>query len=777
MNHDSNEKEGSLVVDPVCGMSIEAETAAGGSSLYKGKTYYFCNPSCKEKFDKDPEAVLNPAPAPKGLENVEFTCPMDPEIVQMGPGTCPICGMALEPMIVSLDEGEDNSEYQSMLKRFWISFVLSLPLLFISMGGRSLIPLEAFQKWSSWIEFLLATPVVLWCGRPFLERFYSSLKNRSMNMFTLVGLGVGVAYLYSLFALLFPHLFPASFIDPMTGSVGLYFEAASVIVCLVLLGQVLELKARGETSGALKALLRLAPKTARRIDENGMEEDFPLEDVKVGDKLRIRPGEKIPVDGVVLAGSSSVDESMVSGESFPVEKSTGDRVVGATVNGRGTLIIEAQKVGKDTLLSQIVQMVSQAQRSKAQIQKLADQISAYFVPAVIVVAIGTFVVWALWGPEPRMSHALINAVAVLIIACPCALGLATPMSIMVAMGRSAKMGVLFKNAEAIELLEKVDVLVVDKTGTLTEGKPALASIKTLGKLNENELLSLAASLENLSEHPLAQSVVTEAKARKLRFLAAEDFVSITGKGARAIVDNKAVAIGNRALMEDLSIPLEVAQKEIEPSLDAGQTLMFLSVEGRLEGFLGVVDPIKKTSAKAVKQLQDEGVEVVMMSGDNKRSAEIVAKSCGIKLFHAEVLPEEKAKLVKKLQDEGRLVAMAGDGVNDAPALALASVGIAMGTGTDVAINSASVALVKGDLLGIVRAKETSRETLKNIKQSLFLAFVYNGLGIPIAAGALYPFFGVLLSPMISAAAMSLSSVSVIVNALRLRNKKMKSAAL
>jgi Cu+-exporting ATPase len=701
----------------------------------------------------------------------KYTCPMHPEIRQMGPGSCPICGMALEPAMISLDHEEDNSEYFNMKKRFIVGTVLSLPLLFLTMGGRSLFPSDALHPIFPWIELLLSSPVVLWGGWPFYVRFWQSIKNKSLNMFTLIGIGVAVAYAYSLIAVLFPQIFPESFRDHMTGEVGLYFEAASVIVTLVLLGQVLELKARGQTSAAIQTLLGLAPKTARKILPDGTEEDVSLDSIHVGDKFRVRPGEKIPVDGKVLSGLSSVDESMVSGEPVPVEKTADSKVIGATMNGTGTLVIEAQKVGKDTLLSQIVQMVADAQRSRAPIQKLVDQVSAYFVPAVIGIAILTFIVWSIWGIEPKLAHAIINAVAVLIIACPCALGLATPMSIMVATGRGARMGVLFKNAEAIEQMRKVDTVVIDKTGTLTLGKPKLVTVKPANSFDENEILFLSASLEQSSEHPLAAAIVARAKEKNISLASAQDFNSVTGKGAFAQVDGKKVAVGNKALMDELKI--KVDENEADHLRREGQTVMHVSVDGIFAGLLGVTDPIKETTLPAVRALREAGIKVIMMTGDNQKTAETVAKKVGLDGFFADVLPQGKADLVKKLQGEGKFVAMAGDGINDAPALAQAQVGIAMGTGADVAMNSAGVTLIQGDLMGIVKARSLSEGTLRNIRQNLFFAFVYNSLGVPLAAGILYPSFGILLSPMIAAAAMSLSSVSVIANALRLQKASLK----
>ncbi|WP_221887036.1 copper-transporting P-type ATPase [Bacteriovorax stolpii] len=695
---------------------------------------------------------------------------MHSQIRQIGPGNCPICGMLLEPVQIQNNE-EDNTEYLSMLKRFFVSAVLSLPLLFITMGGRHLIHQAGLIQNMKWIEVILATPVVLWGGWPFFAKFWLSLKNKSLNMFTLIGLGTGVAYGYSLIAVLFPKIFPESFKDSMTGEVGLYFEAAAVIVTLILLGQVLELKARGQTSAAIKSLLGLSPKTARLVNADGVEVDIPLEQVAINDQLRVRPGEKIPVDGVVVSGQSSVDESMVSGEPVPVEKTPGAKVLGATINATGSFIMKAEKIGKDTLLAQIVQMVSEAQRSRAPIQKLADTVSGYFVPIVILIAIITGVVWTLIGPDPKLTHAIVNAVAVLIIACPCALGLATPMSIMVATGRGATMGVLFRNAEAIEQMRKVDTLVVDKTGTLTVGKPKLITVKSVGPLSDNELLSLAASLEKVSEHPLATAIVAGAMEKKIALVEVTEFSSVTGKGLLAQIGNQKIAVGNKALMEDLSINYQSFEKEMDKLREDGQTVMFVAIDNNFVGFLGVIDPIKKTSQIAIKTLQDLGIKIVMITGDNAKTAQAVMRKIGVDSFFADVLPQKKAEIIKTMQKEGKFVAMAGDGINDAPALAQAQVGIAMGTGTDVAMNSAGVTLLKGDLMGIVRARSLSESTLKNIKQNLFFAFIYNVIGVPVAAGVLYPFFGILLNPMIAAAAMSLSSVSVIVNALRLKSAK------
>jgi Cu+-exporting ATPase len=748
--------------DPVCGMNVKPDSAAG-METYQGQTYYFCSQGCAAKFRADPAKYLakdldaqtiQPAPPPPA--GSKYTCPMHPEIIRDEPGSCPICGMALEPMVPSLDEGE-NPELIDMRRRFRVCLVLTAPVLISAMGMNSNHSRVLF-------EMALATPVVLWGGWPFFVRAWQSILSRNLNMFTLIGMGTGVAYFYSLAAALFPQLFLVSF-GSQAGHVPVYFEAAAVIVTLVLLGQVLELKARSQTGAAIQALLGLAPKTARRISEDGVEADILLEQVRVGDRLRVRPGEKIPVDGTVLEGASSVDESMISGEAIPIEKQAGAQLIGATVNGTGSLIMRAERVGSETLLAQIVRMVSEAQRSRAPIQKFADVVAGYFVPIVLGVAAVTFAVWALAGPQPRMAYALVNAVAVLIIACPCALGLATPMSIMVAMGKGAANGVLFKNAEAIEVLRKVDTLVVDKTGTLTEGKPKLVSVKPESGYDEAALLRLAASLERGSEHPLASAIVQGAEARGLTPATAIDFESMTGMGVRATVDGVKVIVGNRKLMEDSGVDVTAAA----PEADA---VIFVAVNGKFAGLLTVADPIKQTTPEAIRKLHEEGIRIVMLTGDSRATAEAVAKSLGIDEVIAEVLPQDKIAHVKRLQQEGRFVAMAGDGINDAPALAQAQVGIAMGTGTDVAMESAGVTLVQGDLRGIVRARALSRATMRNIKQNLFWAFVYNSLGVPIAAGVLYPFFRILLSPMIAAAAMSFSSVSVVGNALRLRSARL-----
>ncbi len=816
--------------DPVCGMRVDPARSQFRVEL-EGETFYFCSASCRTKFEAEPERYYGgppepsaPSLAPSGeavytcpmhpevrqsapgscpqcgmaLESetpvlqtkTEYTCPMHPEIVQDEPGSCPICGMALEPRAVSVEE-QDNTELKDMSRRFRFAAALSLPILILAMGD--LLPGEPISRlvaprWRVLIELVLATPVCLWAAWPFFVRAVASVKNRSLNMFTLIGLGVSVAYVYSLVAALAPRVFPASF-RAEGGEVAVYFEAAAVIVTLILLGQVLELRARSQTGAAIKALLGLAPKTARRLLDDGSEEDVHLDTVAAGDRLRVRPGEKVPVDGSVVEGSSAVDESMVTGEPIPVAKQAGDPLIGATVNGTGSLVMRAEKVGADTLLSRIVTMVAEAQRSRAPIQKLADVVAGYFVPIVIAVAILTFAVWGWVGPEPRMAYALVNAVAVLIIACPCALGLATPMSIMVATGKGATLGVLFKNAEAIEVLRKVDTLVVDKTGTLTEGKPKLVTVALKERpgetalkagagetaaeagTDENRLLRLAASLERSSEHPLAEAVVRGAEERGVDLGAADDFASLTGKGVTGTVDGSAVALGNRALMTDLGLELGDLTSRADALRAQGQTVMFVAVDGAAAGFVGVADPIKESTPKAILELHREGLRIVMLTGDNRTTAEAVAGQLGIDEVVAGVLPDQKAAAVQRFQSAGQTVAMAGDGINDAPALAQAEVGIAMGTGTDVAMESAGVTLVKGDLRGIVRARRLSRATMANIRQNLFFAFIYNALGVPVAAGVLYPFFGLLLSPMIAAAAMSFSSVSVIVNALRLRGAR------
>jgi len=775
-------------IDPVCGMTVDPEHAAG-SVEYQGKTYYFCSTHCVHKFRENPEAFLNrpdvnkPAAQPIGITrqapakpkpDQRYTCPMHPEIIRDKPGSCPICGMALEPMGVPTGDEGPNPELVDFTRRFWVSTALTVPLVIFAMlrhlpAAHGLLG-HTLLSWAPWIELALATPVVLWGGWPFFERAWASVVNRHLNMFSLIGLGVAVAFVYSVIATVAPNLFPPSFRDAM-GHVGVYYEAAAAIVALVLLGQVMELRARSRTGAAIRALLGLAPKTARRVTPDGREQDIALDEVQPGDILRIRPGEKIPVDGVVTEGMSNVDESMVTGEPLPVEKAEGDRLIGATVNGTGSLLMRAERVGADTLLSQIVNMVAQAQRSRAPIQKLADQVSAWFVPTVIAVAVITFAVWAFVGPEPRLVFAIVNAVAVLIIACPCALGLATPMSVMVAAGKGATAGVLFRNAEAIEVLRKVDTLVVDKTGTLTRGKPELATVVVVSGFDESELLRLAASVERASEHPLAAAIVGGAESRGLTLPSATEFASITGKGVRGVVDGRRVALGNRALLDELRIDARDLTERAETLRGEGQTVMFVVIDDKPAGLVGVADPVKETTPDAIRELHATGLRIVMLTGDSATTARAVAKKLGIDDVIAEVLPDQKADAIKRLQQEGRVVAMAGDGINDAPALAQAEVGIAMGTGTDVAMEAADVTLVKGDLRGIVRARRLSNTTMSNIRQNLFFAFVYNALGVPIAAGVLYPFFGVLLSPMIAAAAMSFSSVSVIGNALRLRRAK------
>ncbi|MEE4377144.1 MAG: heavy metal translocating P-type ATPase [Candidatus Competibacteraceae bacterium] len=808
--HVTNDDQQTELKDPVCGMTVAADSKL--SHTHVGKVYRFCGQRCLDKFKGEPERyttgvapVAKPAPKgtiytcpmhleirqegpgscpkcgmalePEGIPvpatKTEYTCPMHPEIVQDEPGSCPKCGMALEPQTVTLEE-EENPELKDMTRRFSISAVLTVPLVIIAMGA--FIPGVSFAWLGSprtlgWLELILAIPVVLWGGWPFFERGWQSLVNRSLNMFTLIGLGVGVAFAYSTIAVLFPEIFPASFRDTH-GKVAVYFEAAAVIVTLVLLGQVMELRARNQTGAAIKALLGLAPKTARLVKEDGSDEDVPLDQIKLGDRLRVRPGEKVPVDGIVLEGHSSVDESMVTGEPIPIEKNIGDKVIGATVNGTGSLVVEAQRVGSDTLLSQIVQMVAQAQRSRAPIQKLADLVAGYFVPVVVVIALITFIVWAIFGPAPAMAYAIINAVAVLIIACPCALGLATPMSVMTATGKGATVGVLFKNAEAIEVMRQIDTLVVDKTGTLTEGKPKLVAAVPAPNVDEATLLRLAASLERGSEHPLAAAIVNGAQKQDIALSKAEHFESVTGKGVTGQVDDRQVALGNRALLQTLNIDPGELEGEAERLRAEGQTVMFVIVDGEIAGLIGVADPIKETTPGAIEALHAEGLDIVMLTGDSETTARAVAQKLGLDQVIAGVLPDQKAEKVKALQQEGKRVAMAGDGVNDAPALAQAQVGIAMGTGTDVAMESAGVTLVKGDLNGIVRARQLSRATMRNIRQNLFFAFIYNSLGVPVAAGVLYPFFGILLSPIIAAAAMSFSSVSVVFNALRLNRVKL-----
>ncbi len=805
--------ESQTELDPVCGMKVDP-TKAAATEQQSGKAVYFCSNGCAAKFRAEPERylqpratttspslnkadaeadyvcpmhpevhrqgpgdcpkcgmALEPATVSVPMTRTQYTCPMHPQIIRDEPGDCPICGMALEPMIITVNEA--NPELDSMTRRFWVSAALTLPLLAIMVSDiLPSRPLQSILKAPllGWFEFAIATPVVLWGGWPFFQRGWSSIVSRNLNMFTLISIGAGSAYLYSLVAVFMPQLFPASFRD-MSGQLGLYFEAAAVITVLVLLGQVLELKARSQTSSAIKALLGLAPKTARRISSTGQEQDIDLNQIQVGDSLRVRPGEKVPTDGVLTEGRSSVDESMVSGEPIPVEKTQGAKVIGGTINGTGSFVMKTERVGADTLLAQIVKMVSEAQRTRAPIQRLADTVASYFVPAVLASAVITFIVWAIYGPQPHYAHALVNAVAVLIIACPCALGLATPMAIMVGTGRGAGEGVLIRNAEALEILEKVDTLVVDKTGTLTLGKPTLTCLVSAEGFNEASLLQAAASLEKASEHPLAAAILAAAQQNKVELLDVDGFQSVTGKGVTGRVQGKNLAIGNAALMSDLGASLESLQGKAEALQAEGQTVMYVASDGRCAGFVAVSDPIKDSTAEAIEQLKKEGIKVVMVTGDNYTTAAAVAKKLGID-FEADVLPEKKAEVVKKLQAAGAIVAMAGDGVNDAPALAQAQVGIAMGTGTDVAMETGGITLIKGDLRGIVKARRLSQHTMSNIRQNLFFAFFYNALGVPLAAGVLYPAFGLLLSPMIAAAAMSFSSVSVIGNSLRLRSAKL-----
>jgi P-type Cu+ transporter len=818
----ATDKTQTLIKDPVCGMAVDPGTAKHRRA-YRDQTYYFCCQHCAEKFEAAPENFLQPPARPAGLvmlapksastavahepetpatphyvcpmcpevrqskpgacprcgmalepdapvtqKRVEYTCPMHPEIVRSAPGSCPICGMALEPRTVSA-EADENPELRVMTRRFWISLALTAPLLAVAMAD--MLPGMPVQHavpagGLPWIELLLATPVVLWGGWPFFQRGWASVVNRSTNMFTLIAMGTGAAYGYSVAATLAPGIFPASFRE-MNGAPPVYFEAAAAITTLVLLGQVLELRARSKTGAAIRALLDLTPKMAR-IVRDGSEQDVPLEQVQPGDRLRVRPGEKIPVDGVVLEGRSAVDESMITGESIPVEKEPGSRVIGATVNGAGSFVMRAEHVGSETLLAQIVQLVNKAQRSRAPIQRLADRVSAWFVPAVIAISIVTFVAWSFLGPEPRLANALVNAVAVLIIACPCALGLATPIAIMVGTGRGAHAGVLVRNAEALEIMEKVDTLVIDKTGTLTEGKPKLVIVIPAAGQKEDELIRLAASLEQGSEHPLGAAVIAAARERGLTLSSAENFESITGRGIRGRVEGREVLVGNKGWLKELGMVEPTLSSRVEELRRNAQTIIFAAVDDRIAGVLGVADPIKKSTPQAIRDLKREGLRLVMLTGDSRATAENVARKLEIDEFEAEVLPEQKSEVVRRLQSEGRTVAMAGDGINDAPALAQADVGIAMGTGTDVAMESGGITLVKGDLAGIVRARKLSRATMHNIRQNLFFAFLYNSLGVPIAAGALYPFFGLLLRPIFAAAAMSFSSVSVITNSLRLR---------
>jgi len=766
VQHHNHEVPAGGAIDPVCGMTVDPHNARQCAE-HRGHTYYFCSAGCRAKFMADPKRYLDerqPAQAPDGTV---YTCPMHPEIRQIGPGACPICGMALEPVVATGDSGP-NLELIDMTRRFWIGLALTLPVFMLEMGGH----IAGAHNWvepqlSNIIQCVLATPVVLWAGGPFFARGWQSLVTRNLNMFTLIAMGTGVAYVYSLAATFFPGIFPEAFRGH--GAPAVYFEAASVITVLVLMGQVLELRAREATSGAIRALLDLAPKIARRIRHDGSDEDISLDAVQAGDRLRVRPGDKVPVDGVVLEGRSSLDESMVTGESMPVTKEEGSRVIGGTLNTSGSFIMRAEKVGRETLLAQIVQMVASAQRSRAPIQRLADNVSAWFVPAVIAVAILAFAAWAVFGPEPPFAYGLVAAVSVLIIACPCALGLATPMSIMVGVGRGARAGVLIKNAEALERMEKIDTLVVDKTGTLTEGRPKVIAIVPAPGFDEAEVLKLAASVERGSEHPLAAAILAAAGERKIQLSPVDDFDAPAGKGVTGVVDGKHLALGDARFLSAMHIDTSALSPEADRLRGEGATAVFLAVDGKVAGVIAVADPIKKTTSDALRVLAAGGIRVVMLTGDNRTTAQAVARRLGIAEVEAEVLPDQKNAIVEKLRHEGRAVAMAGDGVNDAPALAAADVGIAMGTGSDVAIESAGVTLLKGDLTGIVKARALSAAVMRNIRQNLFLAFVYNALGVPVAAGVLYPVFGLLLSPIIAAAAMALSSVSVVGNALRLRN--------
>jgi Cu+-exporting ATPase len=801
-----------LITDPVCGMSVDRARAAG-SAVHEGQTYYFCSTHCLHQFQADPRRyarsqatepppartsggamytcpmhpevrqdrpgtcpkcgmALEPVSAAPSTTKVEYTCPMHPEIVRDEPGNCPICGMALEPRTVAAEEGL-SPELVDMTRRFWIAAVLALPVFLVAMSD--LLPGQPLHfldmRVLNWVQFVLATPVVFWCGWPFFERAWASVVHRSPNMFTLIALGTGAAYLYSLAATVAPGIFPEGF-RTASGAVEVYFDTAAVITALVLLGQVLELRSRGQTSGAIRRLLGMAPRTARIVRPDGREEDVPLDRIQVGDRLRVRPGEKVPVDGTVIEGRSSVDESMISGEPIPVEKEPGAKVIGATVNGTGSLMVRADRVGAGTLLAQIVRMVSEAQRSRAPIERLVNQVSGYFVPAVLAISVLTFIVWGVWGEPPRLAHALVNAVAVLIIACPCALGLATPLGIMVGVGRGAENGILIKNAEALEILEKADTLVVDKTGTLTEGKPRLVGVEPAAGLSEDELLRLAASLERGSEHPLAAAIVKGAEAKGLALPEAQDFQSVTGKGVTGKVEGRPVLLGNAALMADQHVTVDPLRSRMDELRREGQTVMLVAVDGQLAGLVAVADPIRTSTPEAIRLLHEDGMRVIMLTGDNRTTAEAVARNLGIDEVIAEVLPQQKHEVVKRLQNEGRVVAMAGDGINDAPALAQAQIGIAMGTGADVAMESAGVTLVQGDLRGIARARRLSRATMRNIRQNLFLAFVYNALSVPVAAGVLYPFFGLLVSPIWASAAMTLSSLSVVGNSLRLRKARL-----
>jgi Cu+-exporting ATPase len=768
--------QGNVVKDPVCGMDVDPTTAAHRSE-FDSHEYFFCSEHCRAKFEADPASYLqpaalaaSPAPEPDSAEAVEWTCPMHPEIRRPGPGACPICGMALEPVTVTTDSGP-SPELTDMTRRFWIGLALTVPVLVLGMGGELFPSLHDYisEKASTWVQLVLATPVVLWAGWPFFVRGWTSVRTLKLNMFTLIAMGTGVAWAYSVVATVAPGIFPESF-RSMGGAVEVYFEAAAVITVLVLLGQVLELRARERTSGAIKALLDLTPKTARRLDADGSEDEVTLDLVQLGDRLRVRPGEQVPVDGTVEEGRSALDESLVTGESMPVTKSAGDVVIGGTLNQTGSLIMRAEKVGRDTMLARIVQMVAEAQRSRAPIQRMADRVSAWFVPAVLGIALIAAIIWATVGPDPRLTHALIVAVSVLIIACPCALGLATPISIMVGVGRGAQLGVLIKNAEALERMEKVDTLVVDKTGTLTEGKPSVTQIVPAPGFASDQVLRLAAGVERASEHPLARAVVAAAEGEGVVIPEVTDFDSATGKGALGTVDGHRVVLGSATFMDGHGLETANLVDEADRLRGDGATVIFVAVDDRIAGVVAIADQVKESTSAALTSLREEGIEVVMLTGDNRVTAEAVARTLGIDRVEADVLPDHKSDVVKRLRDQGRVVAMAGDGVNDAPALAAADVGLAMSSGTDVAMESAGVTLLRGDLTGIVRARQLSQATMSNIRQNLVFAFAYNAAGIPIAAGVLYPLFGWLLSPMIAAAAMALSSVSVITNALRLRTK-------
>jgi Cu+-exporting ATPase len=768
--HHHHDRAAEGAIDPVCGMTVNPHTTKHRVE-HRGHTYHFCSAGCRTKFANDPQKYLGKREPGPVAEGAVYTCPMHPEIRQVGPGFCPICGMALEPEIAGSESGP-NPELVDMTRRFWIGLVLSLPVLALEMGGHlTNLHMLLGKTLSNWIQFALATPVVLWAGWPFFVRAWQSVVTRNLNMFTLIAMGTGVAWIYSVVGVVAPQLFPPAFRDA-DGAIAVYFEAAAVITVLVLLGQVLELRAREATSGAIRALLDLAPKTARRVKDDGSDEEVALDTVQVGDRLRVRPGDKVPVDGSVLEGRSAIDESMVTGESMPVTKEKDSRVIGGTINKSGSFVMRAEKVGRDTLLSQIVQMVASAQRSRAPIQRLADQVSAWFVPAVIVIALGAFAAWGIFGPEPRFAFGLVAAVSVLIIACPCALGLATPMSIMVGVGRGAQAGVLIKNAEALERMEKIDTLVIDKTGTLTEGKPKAVAIAPTSDFDEAKILQLAASVERGSEHPLAAAIVAAAAERKIALMNVTGFDSPVGKGVIGTVDVGKLALGNAKFLAELGVNTSVLAAEAERLREDGATAIFLAMNGKPAGIIAIADPVKPSTPDALKALAEEGIRVVMLTGDNRTTAQAVARRLGIAEVEAEVLPDQKSAVVEKLRRDGRAVAMAGDGVNDAPALSVAEVGIAMGTGADVAIESAGITLLKGDLTGIVKARALSEAVMRNIRQNLFFAFIYNALGVPVAAGVLYPIFGILLSPIIAAAAMALSSVSVVGNALRLRRVRL-----